>query len=319
MFLIQQPVQRTIALLCVAAGLLTSTALLAKEFSFTAIGDQPYFNNEAFKGLIKTINQHPRSQFTIHVGDIKNGGSKCSDEVFLEVKSFFDSFEKPLVYTPGDNEWTDCHRASNGSYQPLERLEKVRSVFFREGVSLGQQPLRVQNQSTLMPKFSTYIENARWLEQDVLFVTLHQVGSNNNLDYEIPGAIAEYTARNAANMAWLKNNFHYAKEKQVKAIIIAMQSDIFDAYVPKESGFKDFIQTISQLSASFKKPVLLIQGDSHQYVVDQPIKNPVGQTQENVLRLVVPGATLVEAVEVKIDTDKKSVQEVFTFNKYSSK
>ncbi|MFZ9264916.1 MAG: hypothetical protein ACO222_07110 [Polynucleobacter sp.] len=289
----------------------------AKELSFTAIGDQPYFSNEAFRQLINRINQHPQSKFTIHVGDIKNGASVCSDETFLEVKKLFDGFEKPLVFTPGDNEWTDCHRASNGSYQQLERLEKVRSVFFQEGKSLGQQALRLENQSKLMPKYRSYIENQRWADQDVLFVTIHQVGSNNNLDHQVPGAIAEHQARNAANMAWLNNSFQLAKNKKYAAVVIAMQSDIFDPRVPKESGFKDFIQTISKLSASFKKPILLIQGDSHQYVVDQPIKNQAGETQENVLRLIVPGASLVDAVEVTIDTDKKTIQEVFTFNKYS--
>ena len=302
--------------------MLASTLLgtsYAKELSFTAIGDQPYFSNEAFRQLINRINQHPQSKFTIHVGDIKNGASVCSDETFLEVKKLFDGFEKPLVFTPGDNEWTDCHRASNGSYQQLERLEKVRSVFFQEGKSLGQQALRLENQSKLMAKHRPYIENQRWADQDVLFVTIHQVGSNNNLDYQVPGAIAEHQARNAANMAWLNNSFQLAKNKKYAAVVIAMQSDIFDPRVPKESGFKDFIQTISKLSASFKKPILLIQGDSHQYVVDQPIKNQAGGTQENVMRLIVPGASLVDAVEVTIDTDKKTIQEVFTFNKYSSK
>ena len=300
------------------AGSLLGTSY-AKELSFTAIGDQPYFSNEAFRQLINRINQHPQSKFTIHVGDIKNGASVCSDETFLEVKKLFDGFEKPLVFTPGDNEWTDCHRASNGSYQQLERLEKVRSIFFQEGKSLGQQALRLENQSKLMPKHRSYIENQRWADQDVLFVTIHQVGSNNNLDHQVPGAIAEHQARNAANMAWLNNSFQLAKNKKYAAVVIAMQSDIFDPRVPKESGFKDFIQTISKLSASYKKPVLLIQGDSHQYVVDQPIKNQAGETQENVLRLIVPGASLVDAVEVTIDTDKKTIQEVFTFNKYSSK
>jgi hypothetical protein len=302
--------------------MLASTLLgtsYAKELSFTAIGDQPYFSNEAFRQLINRINQHPQSKFTIHVGDIKNGASVCSDETFLEVKKLFDGFEKPLVFTPGDNEWTDCHRASNGSYQQLERLEKVRSIFFQEGKSLGQQALRLENQSKLMPKHRSYIENQRWADQDVLFVTIHQVGSNNNLDHQVPGAIAEHQARNAANMAWLNNSFQLAKNKKYAAVVIAMQSDIFDPRVPKESGFKDFIQTISKLSASYKKPVLLIQGDSHQYVVDQPIKNQAGETQENVLRLIVPGASLVDAVEVTIDTDKKTIQEVFTFSKYSSK
>ena len=54
-------------------------------------------------------------------------------------------------------------------------------------------------------------------------------------------------------------------------------------------------------------------------MVDQPIKNQAGETQENVLRLIVPGASLVDAVEVTVDTDKKTIQEVFTFNKYSNK
>ena len=40
-------------------------------------------------------------------------------------------FEDPLVYTPGDNEWTDCHRANNGAYNPLERLAFVRSTVLR--------------------------------------------------------------------------------------------------------------------------------------------------------------------------------------------
>jgi len=300
-------------------GLLLGTPSIAKELSFTAIGDQPYFSNEAFKQLIVGINQHPSSKFTIHVGDIKNGASFCSDETFLEVRRLFDGFEKPLVFTPGDNEWTDCHRVSNGSYQQIERLEKVRSVFFQEGKSLGQQTLRVENQSKLMSQHRAYIENVRWAKQDVLFVTIHQVGSNNNLDRQIPGAVAEYQTRNAANMAWLKDSFELAKNKKYAAVVIAMQSDIFDPRIPAESGFKDFIQNISKLSESFKKPVLLIQGDSHQYLVDQPIKNQAGQIQENVLRLIVPGANLVEAVEVKIDTNKKTIQEVFSFNKYGRK
>ena len=35
------------------------------------------------------------------------------------------------MYTPGDNEWTDCHRPNNGAYDPLERLNTgVRETFF---------------------------------------------------------------------------------------------------------------------------------------------------------------------------------------------
>ena len=60
----------------------------------------------------------------------------------------------------------------------------------------------------------------------------------------------------------------------------------------------------------------MIQGDSHDYVVDQPIKNDQGQTIDNILRLIVPGANLVEAVQVTVRTEQRKVHDVFTFNRY---
>ena len=46
-----------------------------------------------------------------------------------------DRFEGPLVHTPGDNEWTDCYRKKAGEFDPLERLAKVRAMFFPDGNS----------------------------------------------------------------------------------------------------------------------------------------------------------------------------------------
>ena len=56
----------------------------------------------------------------------------------FHIRTQFDRFTDPLVYTPGDNEWTDCHRANNGGYHPLERLAFDREVFFdHPGTTLG--------------------------------------------------------------------------------------------------------------------------------------------------------------------------------------
>jgi hypothetical protein len=289
----------------------------AKDFLFTAIGDQPYGHPEPFGQLIKKINQQKENQFTIHVGDIKNGGSECSDQAFLNIKKMFDDFHQPLIYTPGDNEWTDCHRSSNGSHEPTERLEKIRQVFFRAPTSSKPGALKLQNQAQLFSDHALYIENQRWSKNGVLFITIHQVGSNNNLDPKIPGAIQEYEARNKANLQWLDSGFKLANQNQSAAIVIAMQADTFHPKAPKISGFSEFIFKISSLAQDFKKPVLLIQGDLHEYVVDQPLKKLNPQAPDNVLRLVVPGASLTEAVEVRINSGKKEVVDFFTFRKYS--
>lgn len=307
-------IKKTLILLWL--GLCCWQAALAKDIVFTAIGDQPYFDESAFEKLISKINADQQSQLTIHVGDIKSGSTTCTDERFLRVQQLFATFQKPFIYTPGDNEWTDCHRISNGSYEPTERLAKIRELFFKTKFSHGITYQALERQGDIHSQYAMYIENVRWWQDDVLFVTLHQVGSNNNLDPKIPGAITEYTARNRANLAWLQESFAIASKKEAAAIVLAMQADTFDQWIPKESGFTDFLTVFGNEAQQFKKPILVIQGDSHQYKVDQAFKNNEQQTIRHVIRLIVPGANLVEAVQVTIKPKEQNIDQFFVFKKY---
>jgi len=70
----------------------------------------------------------------------------------------FDTFEDPFVLTPGDNDWTDCHRLNNGAYNPLERLDAVRDIFFPvPGQVTGGRPMHVLTQAA-DPEHATYVE-----------------------------------------------------------------------------------------------------------------------------------------------------------------
>src|SRR5205814_4320465 len=111
----------------------------------------------------------------VHLGDIKSGWAPCTDAYFASIRAWFDTFADPLVYTPGDNEWTDCHRPNNGGYNPLERLAKIRSVFFDErGETLGDRvPIKAQAGAT--------IENVRWSQGGAEFGVIDVPGSNNSL------------------------------------------------------------------------------------------------------------------------------------------
>ena len=44
----------------------------------------------------------------------------------------FRSLPVPVLYTPGDNEWTDCHRRRAGGFDPRERLTRLRQMFYDE-------------------------------------------------------------------------------------------------------------------------------------------------------------------------------------------
>ncbi|MEX2512256.1 MAG: hypothetical protein WD398_05075 [Cyclobacteriaceae bacterium] len=153
-------------------------------FEFMAIGDLPYHLPEdytRFERLIDNLNEYHPS-LTLHVGDIKSGSSPCNDEYFEKILSYFQKFEHPLIYTPGDNEWTDCHRDAAGNYDPEERLDKLRQLFFGKTQSQGKpMPLKTQNQ---FGGFEKFVENAYWEINQVSFGTFHVVGSNNNFDLD---------------------------------------------------------------------------------------------------------------------------------------
>lgn len=293
----------------IAATLTLGACAHAEKFEFAAIGDMPYGPREKayppYENLISLINQR-KPAFTIHVGDIKSGGMPCTDEEFERQLGFFNRFESALVYTPGDNEWTDCHYPQP-AFEPIERLAKLRQMFFATSNTLGQHPFAVQRQSDT-PGFETYRENVRFERAGILFVTLHVVGSNNNFEIRDLKAVAEFKARDAANIAWIRAAFERAKAMDARALVVALQADPFEAKskwtdFPTNSGFTASIgETLLPLAEAWGKPVLFIHGDSHRFVVDRPFKNEHDKPIPNIVRLEVFGAPDVHAVRVTVDT-----------------
>jgi hypothetical protein len=294
--------------ICLGLFWVAVTAQAQQAFNFVAMGDLPYGSPEKaygpYRSLIDRINQEAPA-FSVHVGDFKSGSTLCSDEEFSNQLDHFQRFKGAVVYTPGDNEWTDCHRGNNGKYDPLERLSALRQRFFKPGASLGQQPMPVQNQSVLAPALAKYVENVRWKHQGVMFATVHIVGSNNNLESRDIAANREFFERDAANVAWINDTFEQARTQQATAIVMAFQADVLENKTPWEdfpawSGFRTSVgETLLPLAKRWGKPVLVVHGDSHQFRVDQPFKLDQ-KPLSNVTRLIVPGASDVRAVKVTV-------------------
>jgi hypothetical protein len=289
---------RIFSALALTSALIFPVSGFAQSFTFAAIGDVPYGPHEEFAALVDKINTKSLA-FTIHVGDIKSGSTVCSDETFLSVRQLFDRFDRALIYTPGDNEWTDCHRLNNGRYDPLERLEKIRQLFFASNESLGKQRLPLQTQSS-QKSFTPFVENRRWSQGNVRFATLHLVGSNNNLQPGLPSS-SEFAAREHANIAWLRETFAEAKANADAAVVLAMQADTFFGEPRKGSGFVRWNVVLAEEVAAWGKSVLLIQGDTHQYLIDRPLKDNKGKPLSQLVRVVVPGESQADAVLISID------------------
>ena len=267
----------------------------ADRITYAVIGDVPYGADQeaSFGDLIGAINTDPKVRAVVHVGDTKNGSTPCTDERLTAVRDAFETFEDPVVYTPGDNEWTDCHRPAAGGYDPLERLAKVRELYFAEpGETLGRRPEHVDAQPEL-------VENVRWVRSRVAFATLHAVGSNNGLapwtgkSAPTVEQAAEVAARIAATESWIDQTFDVAEAGGLAGVVLIMQADTFPN---AGTGLQPIVDRIAARAAGFDGEVLIIQGDSHTYKVDQPL--PL----DNVTRIVVHGETLpFEYLRLTID------------------
>ena len=285
-----------------------------KRFEIGMIGDFPYAPDQQVQAqnLLDELNGE-KLAFVTHDGDIKSGSTACTDDVYEREYRRFESSENPLVYTPGDNEWTDCHRPPNPSPEeadPLDRLALVRQTFFSDGYSLGRKEIPLQRQSEAYP------ENARWSYGDVTFATLHVVGSNNNRPQAANPTVGneeEWRARNEANIAWLKETFDAAEREGSAAVMLVIQANIFEADTAQPSGFAEFRNALRRETIAFGKPVILVHGDSHYFRIDKPLYAEEGSDENRVLnftRVETFGEKDVHWVRATVDT---SDHEVFSF------
>ncbi len=282
--------------------------LAAEPFTFVALGDVPYGDPAEvyppFETLIGTIND-AEPTLVIHVGDTKSGSTLCSDAMLMDQLNFINTFNAPVLYTPGDNEWTDCYRAKAGEFDPIERLAFIRTNYFVDpSQSLGSTRVSVESQAD-----AGYPENMRMMQGDVMFVTAHVVGSNNNFETRDMAAVQEFMARDAANLTWLEDSF--AAAAGAEALVLAIHADMFEFDFDsfgnqnwlRHSGFNSFGPALKTAAANFGKPVLLIYGDSHVFRQMRPFPKDA----PNLMSLEVPGSKDMHAVEVSVDTATSGV------------
>lgn len=288
----------------------------AQPLSFALFGDTPYsrWEREQLPFMLADMAQQGAS-FAVHLGDIKGGGEVCSDAIYESILGLFRAAPLPLVYVPGDNEWTDCHRRSNGAHDPLERLGRLRELFHAGEQSLGRRPLRLERQSR-DPAHALYRENQRWEQGGLLFVTLNVPGSHNH--YNGPrgrgGPTAEFRARDAANRAWLAQAFMLARQRRLAAVLVLIHGnpgfEAASAGQPRP-GYRGLIEQLQLETQAYAGQVVLVHGDTHGYQHNQPLLDLTGKKRlDNFTRVEVPGYPFMGWVRATLD---RSVPRVLRF------
>lgn len=314
------------------ASAFACSASMAGTFSFGLWGDMPYAKNKdgaLTQAVIKSIDASDVA-FSIFDGDIKDGSSACTNEVFSQAKATFNGMMAPVVYVPGDNEWTDCHRKNNGGWNNLERLDYLRKFMFADSHSFGKRKMNLEHQD------APFVENTRFAKDGIVFVQVNVPGSNNNrvLDQkdctnksartwaDCEADNAEYAVRNVAVTRWITSSFDMARTSHAKGVVMTLQADPgFDlpeteehdeakatGWNRAESGYKDLMETVVEQTRKFDGQVLFVHGDTHVFKLDKPLFQPLNLLT-NFTRLQTFGSPNNHWVHVTVDTKRT---EVFT-------
>ncbi len=325
--------KKTLALCALAALVVgaTSTVLASADdghdrfrsggdgpLTFAVFGDGPYsnvnpnYNNtppddqtelNLYPAFVNAINKDNKVKLLLFAGDTHSGKSPCTLAYNQAIAQLWSAFRDPLAYTPGDNEWADCHKSKEGGNvvgpdgnfvdyangNPVANLGLVRQLFFSQpGELLGGGHHDVVSQAQMFdpshPSDAEYVENVMWEQSGVLFVSVNiPGGSNNDADpwygaAETNEQMQERQQRTAADLRWLDKAFAQATHDHMDGLVILEQADMWDL----DGGlvtdghllnYDSLINTIATNTLAFNKPVLLFNGDSHVYRSDNPLSN----------------------------------------------
>ena len=323
-------------------------------------GDLPYSDTQAKDGVPNLIMDMNRQKlaFTVHDGDFKAGNgvagsttpTTCADAMYVQALGFLNALNAPAAFTPGDNDWTDCDRASNGSFNSLERLDHERQLFFSTPFTLGIHRLHqaVQSDTTKTPcqgyvsgdldtvtyKLVACVENRRWTYRGVTYATLNIQGSCDNRCGDHPDN-KEADSRRDADIAWMRETFQVATERDSAAIMFISQADPGFHNRPVESepvrnpktlelvtpipagtvdGHRDFLLALRDEVKAFRKPVAYVHGDTHYFRIDKPFYDSdppdsvttTARRLENFIRIETFGDNTFTAPNTRPDPDDKN-------------
>lgn len=281
------------------ASLFWATCATADIWRIALIGDTPYSEAERVElpKMLSAIADSP-VDLIAHIGDFKLGSTRCDDAVFDDRRALFDASQVPFLFVPGDNEWTDCDRLSNGAYDPMERLARLRKLFWPAPLTLGQSPLPLQRQA------GPYPEHSRLRLGPVLVVSLNIPGGNNNWGL-LPTPKAEHLQRNPWVLNWIKESFTLARRKKLAGIVFLFQANPgFDHHAKglPHAGFRELLDRLRDEARTYAGKVLLVHGDTHIARIDHPLRDKSGTVLGNVTRVETFGYPFMGWTRAVIDT-----------------
>jgi hypothetical protein len=258
--------QSLVAAVLAALPLLVAAATPDDGHRFGVIGHS--FGKGGEAQLKRAIGEtSEKSLAFVVVTGIKGQDENCSDKLYQKRRDMIDDARRPMIVAPAGSDWIEC-RNSAGRSNAIERLNRLRELFYAESSSLGTKQLQLTRQST-SPRFRSYAENAHWEVGTVLYATVNLPATNNHY-LPAAGRNSEYEDRLVANRSWLNRLFAIARRDKADAVVLFSEGDLkpfseptglralLRQAPPGHDGFAETRRQVLALAQKFPGKVLLV-------------------------------------------------------------
>lgn len=286
----------------------------ARSFQFAVIGHplQRGRDEAALKRAIADATQTDPA-FVVATG-IKAATEPCSDRLYAQRHALLNESPQPMIVSLAGSDWSACVNSA-GRSNAIERLNRLRELFYVDGDSLGARRIAVTRLSS-SAKFRSYAENAHWEHGKVLFATINLPANNNHFRPEA-GRNSEFEDRLVANRAWLQRLFTLATRQKMHALVLFSDGDpgvtaeegfsLLTSFRTRQDGFAETRKQIRALAEKYKGKVLLIDAQPAAQGAQGTSGEPAIQWRDNVGHLhmaadwaevrVAPGAATLFTIK----------------------
>ncbi|MBY4898753.1 metallophosphoesterase [Cupriavidus sp. AU9028] len=274
----------------------------------------------ATQRLLESLAQR-KVDLVVHAGGIKGDTESCGDPLLGSRLQLLNQSPVPVLFVPGETEWAECGKHVAGSFDPDERLARLRELYFPDDRTLGEKALPVMRQSD-QAKFRSYRENARLVLGNVLLVGLNVPGDNNNYRYEA-GRNGEFEDRREANRQWLARAFSLAQQEEMSGIVLVMHADplfangwekrgkpsLLDGFIRgrQRDGYLEIKRQLRELVADYRGRVLLVHSSYNGFGIDTPLRDTQGKVLRNFTRVALPVGSPRQWTELTISPDSPAL------------
>ncbi|MBN3727885.1 hypothetical protein G3N92_27335 [Burkholderia sp. Ac-20379] len=266
--------------------------------------------------MFDAISRDRAVAFAIYDGNLKGAREACRDSVYDNRFAILKAARVPVFYVPGQFDWAACSQKGNGGYDAVERLDYLRQTFLSDSESLGATPQPVTRESEVA-RFRPFRENIRWTQGDTVFIALNAPSPNNRY-LTAGGRNGEFEDRAIANAFWIDHAAEFAKRRNARALVIAIEGDPqFDRYEHERfawlrlrtrarDGFLEFKRSLVKAAATFRGTILVIHAGSEAlrggFRIDQPLHDEKGERVENLTRIAIaPRERLVQWIKITMN------------------